>query len=231
MSYQYTLYAWPTPNAYKVSIMLEECHATYNVEQVNIGAGDQFQDNFKELNPNSKMPVLVDHEADNFATFESGAILIYLAEKTGLFLPEEANARSIVMQWVMWQMAGFGPMLGQAHHFRVFAPERDEYSIKRYTDEANRLYRVLESRLHETGAYVAGQDYTIADMAIYPWTLWAEFQGVDLSDKPDICRWMDDIGQRPAVQKGIELMADKKMPLNDLRKMHSDMMADKKKVA
>lgn len=231
MSNQFTLHAWPTPNSYKISIMLEECGLTYDVAPVNIGAGDQFQDDFKKLNPNSKMPVLVDHKNDDFPVFESGAILIYLAEQTGKFMPQDTKGKSTVIQWVMWQMAGFGPMLGQAHHFRMFAPEKNDYGIKRYTDEANRLYHVLETRLGETGAFVAGAEYTIADIAIYPWSLMAELQGVDLSDKPNIQKWQKTIGQRQAVQKGLNLMADKQKSPDDLRRMHDELMSGKKKAA
>lgn len=227
MSNPYTLYAWPTPNAFKVSIMLEECGQSYDVKPVNIGQGDQFNDDFVKLNPNSKMPVLVDHENDDFAIFESGAILIYLAEKHGEFLSETKELRSTTLQWLMWQMAGFGPMLGQAHHFRMFASEKIEYGIERYTNEANRLYTVLNDRLAQTGAFVAGTAYTIADMATYPWAKMAEFEGVDLSDKPAVSKWLELIGNRPAVQKGMNLMEDQKKSPEDLRRIHDELMSKK----
>lgn len=207
-----TLHAWPTPNSYKISIMLEECGLGYDVKPVNLFEGDQHSDEFLTLNPNGKMPVLQDNRGPDdkpITIFESGAILIYLAEKTGQFYPVSGPEKYTTLQWLMWQMAGFGPMLGQAHHFRQYAPEKIEYGIERYTKEANRLYDVLEKRLDDA-QYLAGDDYTIADMATYPWALSFEKQGVDLSTRPNVMRWMSSIGSREAVKKGLNLMSEHK---------------------
>ena len=212
MTKEFTLHAWPTPNAYKVSIMLEECGLEYDIVPVNIGAGDQHTEEFKRLNPNSKMPVLVDQngpDGEPITIFESGVILQYLAEKTGKFLPMDPAKRYEVLQWLMWQMAGFGPMLGQAHHFRLYAPEKIEYGIERYTNEAKRLYNVLEARLADS-EYVGGQEYSIADMAIYPWATLAEKQGVETSDKPHLQKWLKLLSERPAVEKGMGIMSEYK---------------------
>jgi len=208
------LYAWPTPNAHKISIMLEETGLQYNTIPVNIGQGDQFKPEFLKISPNNKMPALVDHDGPDGQTmtvFESGAILMYLAEKTGKFMPKDPEGYYTTLQWLMWQMAGFGPMLGQAHHFRIYAPERVQYAYDRYTNEAQRLYKVLDNRLAQ-GAYLASDQYTIADMAVYPWALHAEKQGVDLSTLPNVQRWMDAIGARPAVQAGLKLLEEFKRP-------------------
>lgn len=199
------LYTWGTPNGRKISIMLEETALPYTVHPINIGAGDQFTADYVAINPNSKIPAIVDQDGPGgqpITVFESGAILIYLAEKTGRFLPADPRGRMLTLQWLMFQMGGFGPMLGQAHHFRRYAPEKIDYAITRYTNEAQRLYGVLERRLAQA-EYVAG-DYSIADMALFPWSVTHEWQGVDLAaDFPNVKRWYDRIAARPAVQKGM----------------------------
>ncbi|HEY9598737.1 MAG TPA: glutathione binding-like protein, partial [Cyanophyceae cyanobacterium] len=208
-------YYWPTPNGWKVSIMLEEVELPYNVIPVNIGAGDQFKSEFLDISPNNKMPAIVDPESPDgepIALFESGAILLYLADKTGRFIPSNFRDRYTVIQWLMFQMGGVGPMLGQAHHFRQYAPENSPYAIERYTNEATRLYRVLEKRLSQV-EYVAG-DYSIADIAIFPWILPYERQGQDLVNYPNLKRWFDVINERPAVQKGLALLREQRVNPN-----------------
>ncbi|MEO8559223.1 MAG: glutathione S-transferase N-terminal domain-containing protein [Rhodospirillales bacterium] len=198
------LYTWSTPNGRKISIMLEECGLAYNVHPVNIAKNEQFAPDFLKISPNNKIPALVDSdgpEGKPFSIFESGAILIYLAEKTGKFLPQQPVARYAVLQWLMFQMGGLGPMLGQAHHFRRAAPEQIPYGIKRYTDEAARLYGVLDRHLAGKD-FVAGE-YSIADMAIYPWIARHEWHAQKLEDFPNVKRWYDKLGARPAVQKGM----------------------------
>ena len=205
------LYTWPTPNGYKVSIMLEEVGLPYNVIPIDIQAGDQFDPEYLKLNPNNKMPTIVDTEGpdgDPYPVFESGAILLYLAEKTGRFIPSDTAGRFRVIQWLMFQMAGVGPMLGQAHHFRAYAPEKIPYAIERYTKEAGRLYGIINHRL-ENVEYMAG-DYSIADMAIFPWMRSHERQGQDLNDYPNLKRWYGAIDERPAVQRGLEVLADRR---------------------
>ncbi|HEY9668160.1 MAG TPA: glutathione S-transferase N-terminal domain-containing protein [Coleofasciculaceae cyanobacterium] len=200
-------YYWPTPNGWKVSIMLEETETPYHVIPVDIRAGDQFQPEFLKISPNNKMPVIVDHNGpdDNpISLFESGAILLYLADKTHRFIPSNPRDRYIVIQWLMFQMGGVGPMLGQAHHFRQYAPEKIPYAIDRYTNEATRLYRVLDKQLSQV-EYVAG-DYSIADIAIFPWIVPYENQGQNLADYPNLKRWFDAINDRPAVQRGLALL-------------------------
>jgi GST-like protein len=204
------LYFWPTPNGYKVSIMLEEIGFAYNVIPVNISKGDQFKPEFLEISPNNKMPAIVDHEGPGggkFPLFESGAILMYLAEKSGKLMPAEMRARYRVIEWLMFQMGGIGPMLGQAHHFRRYAPEKIQYAIDRYTNEARRLYNVLDKQLGRN-EYVAG-DYSIADIAIYPWLIPHKWQGQELEDFPNVKRWYDAIAARPAVQRGVAILADR----------------------
>jgi GST-like protein len=206
------LYTWPTPNGHKVHIMLEECALPYTVHAIDIGAGDQFDPEFLKISPNNKMPAMVDQDGPGgrpIAIFESGAILIYLAEKTGKFLPTEARERYVTLQWLMFQMGGLGPMLGQAHHFLQYAPEEIEYARIRYRNEANRLYRVLDKRLGES-PYLAGETYTIADIAAWPWTRFPERQGVERSEYPNFVRWFDQIAERPAVKKGVEVLADRR---------------------
>lgn len=212
------LYTWPTPNGHKIHIMLEECRLPYAVHPIDIGAGDQFAPEFLEISPNNKMPAIVDSDGPDgkpISLFESGAILVYLAGKTGRFMPGSARGKYEALQWLMWQMGGLGPMLGQAHHFRIYAPQKLPYAIERYTKEANRLYGVLERQLAKTGAYVAGRQYTIADMAIFPWTRSHANQGVDLAEYPQVRRWFDAIAARPAVQRGVKVLADRRRPLVD----------------
>ncbi|MEQ8251708.1 glutathione S-transferase family protein [Oceanibaculum nanhaiense] len=203
------LYTWPTPNGFKVSILLEELSLPYNVIPVDIGKGAQFEPEYLKLNPNNKMPTIVDNEGPDgrpYTVMESGAILIYLADKHGKFLPKGGEARYDVLQWLMWQMGGLGPMLGQAHHFLQYAPEKIEYAMNRYSNEANRLYGVLNKRL--TGRdYVAG-DYSIADMAIMPWLRYPDRQGVDIEQYPEVKRWRESLEARPAVQKGLGVLAE-----------------------
>jgi GST-like protein len=204
------LYTWPTPNGHKVHIMLEETGLPYNVHPIDISAGDQFDPEFLKISPNNKMPAIVDPEGpggEPISLFESGAILIYLAEKTGRFLPEEPRARYETLQWLMWQMGGLGPMLGQTHHFRQYAPEQIPYAVDRYTNEARRLYNVADRRLGET-RFLAGDDYTIADIASFPWTRSHERQGIDLKDHPNVERWFDEIAARPAVERGVKVLAE-----------------------
>ena len=208
------LYTWPTPNGFKVSIALEEMGLEYKVIPVDIGAGDQFDPDYLKLNPNNKMPTIVDHQpgdgGDPFTVFESGAILLYLAEKTGSFLPTDMRGRSEVAQWLMFQMGSIGPMLGQAHHFRQYAPEPIDYAVDRYTNEANRLYAVLDRRL-DGRDYLVG-DYSIADMATMPWLRRPERQGVEIDDYPNVKRWRQAILDRPAVERGLEVLADRSRP-------------------
>ncbi len=205
------LYAWPTPNGYKVSIFLEEVGLPYNVIPIDIGAGDQFKPDFLKISPNNKMPAIVDPDGPDgkpISIFESGAILLYLAEKTGRFWPTDMRKRYDMIQWLMFQMGGFGPMLGQAHHFRIYAPEKIEYAVNRYTNEAKRLYGVLDKKLGES-EYVAGE-YGLADMAIFPWTRSYANQGQNLEDFPNVKRWVDALNARPAVQRGLELLKDRR---------------------
>ncbi|MDH3913398.1 MAG: glutathione S-transferase N-terminal domain-containing protein [Rhodospirillales bacterium] len=204
------LYTWPTPNGHKVHIMLEETGLAYNVHPIDISAGDQFDPEFLKISPNNKMPAIVDPEGPDgepISLFESGAILIYLAEKTGRFLPEAPRARYETLQWLMWQMGGLGPMLGQTHHFRQYAPEQIPYAVDRYTNEARRLYNVADRRLGET-RFLAGDDYTIADIASFPWTRSYERQGIDLEDYTNVKRWFDEIAARPAVERGVKVLAE-----------------------
>jgi GST-like protein len=199
------LYTWATPNGRKISVMLEEVALPYRVHAVDITRGDQFSPDFMAVNPNSKIPAIVDHDGPGggaMSLFESGAILIYLAEKTGKLMPAEPRGRYQVLQWLMFQMGGIGPMFGQAHHFRRFAPETIPYAIERYTKETRRLYGVLDRRLGEA-EYVAG-DFSITDVAIFPWTVRHDWQGVDLAAEfPNVKRWFDAIAARPAVAKGM----------------------------
>jgi len=198
------LYTWSTPNGRKVSIMLEECGLPYKVHPINIGKGEQFAPEFLAINPNNRIPAIVDSDGPGgkpLPLFESGAILIYLAEKMDRFLPHDARKRIITLQWLMFQMGGVGPMFGQAHHF-IRNKEVVPYGIKRYTDETRRLYGVMNKRLGEV-PYLAGDEYTIADIATYPWVARFEWHKVDLNDFPEVKRWFDTIGQRPAVAKGM----------------------------
>jgi GST-like protein len=211
------LYYWPTPNGWKASIMLEECGLPYAVYPVNIGKGDQFKAGFLAISPNNRIPAIVDPDGPDgepISVFESGAILQYLGRKTGLFYPSDERARVAVDEWLFWQVGGFGPMLGQAHHFRIYAKEKIEYAVRRYTDEANRLYGVMNRRLadHE---YLAGA-YSIADMACVGWAKLWERQGQDIGEFPHVKRWLDAVLARPAVQRGIAVNAHDRRT-NDLR--------------
>jgi GST-like protein len=215
----YELYTWPTPNGHKVHIMLEECGLDYNVHPINILEGDQFDPEYLKINPNNKMPTLVDPDGPGgkpYPVFESGAILMYLAEKHGKFMPQEMGAKYLVIQWLMFQMGGIGPMCGQAHHFRQYAPEQIDYAVNRYTNEVGRLYGVLDRRLGEVD-YVAG-DYSIADMAIFPWIRSYENQGQDLDDFPNLKRWFDAINDRAAVQKGLQVLAEARRDIRQSEK-------------
>ena len=203
------LHYWPTPNGWKISIMIEECGLPYRLFPVNIGKGEQFAPEFLAISPNNRMPAIVDHAPASgdapLAVFESGAILIYLAEKTGYFLPTSGRARSQTLQWLMWQMGGLGPMAGQNGHFLLYAPEQVPYAIDRYGKEVDRLYGVLDSQLARTGAFVAGADYSIADMAIFPWVRTHKAQHIDLGQFPHIERWYNALFERPAVKRGLDL--------------------------
>lgn len=214
------LYYWPTPNGWKISIMLEECALPYRMVPVDIGAGEQFSAEFLAISPNNRMPAIVDHAPDDGSTrlsvFESGAILLYLAEKTGIGLPRTPRARTRVMQWLMWQIGGLGPMAGQNGHFRLYAPEPQPYALQRYADEVDRLYGVLDTQIGRSAAYVAGDDYSIADIAIFPWIRIHRKQGVDLARFPHVARWYQQLLARPAVARGLalgrELRADRLSP-------------------
>lgn len=207
-----TLYTWPTPNGKKVQIMLEETGLAYKAVPINISKNEQFAPDFLKISPNNKIPAIVDDEGPDgkgkpYAVFESGAILLYLAGKTGKFLGKTDRERYDVLQWLMFQMGGVGPMLGQAHHFRIYAPEKVAYAIDRYTNEAKRLYGVMNQRLGAS-PYLGGRQYSIADMATWPWVSSFERQGITLSDFPHVERWFRAIESRPAVQRGIQLFAD-----------------------
>lgn len=205
------LHYWPTPNGWKVSIMLEECGLPYRVVAVNIGRGDQFKPEFLAISPNNRMPAIVDHDPPDggapVSVFESGAILLYLAEKAGRFLPRELRARTAVQEWLMWQMGGIGPMLGQYGHFKLYAPEKVPYALDRYEREARRLYGVLDRQLARTGDCVAGE-YSIADMAILPWIMTHKQQGLDLAEWPRVQAWFKHLRGRPAVERGLQLHRD-----------------------
>jgi GST-like protein len=205
------LYTWPTPNGHKVHIALEELGLPYTVHAVDIGAGDQFKPDFLKISPNNRIPAIVDRDGPGgrqMALFESGAILIYLAEKTGrLLAPKGSAARYAAIQWLMFQMGGIGPMLGQSHHFRVFAPEKYQYAIDRYTNEAKRLYGVLDRRLGEA-PYLAGAEFGIADIATFPWLRYSEHQGVVLAEYPNVQRWFDVVASRPAVERGLQVLIE-----------------------
>jgi GST-like protein len=208
----------PTPNGWKISIMLEECGLPYRVIPVDIRAGDQFKPEFLAISPNNRIPAIVDQAppdgGEPFAVFETGAILIYLADKTGRFLPREMRARSRVVQWVMWQMGGLGPMLGQHGHFLLYATEKIPYAIARYRHEAARLYGVLDRQLQTTGDCIAG-DYSIADIACFPWIMTHKAQGFSLDDFPGIKRWYAAVRARPQVQAGLAIGKFVKEPMGE----------------
>ncbi len=211
------VYSWPTPNGHKVHIMLEECRLAYRVHPVDIGAGEQFAPDFLAISPNNKIPAITDADGPDgqpISLFESGAILLYLAGKTGKLLPADVRGKYEVLQWLMFQMGGVGPMLGQAHHFRIYAPEKLPYAIDRYTNEAKRLYSVINKRLAHT-TYLGGPEYSIADIAVFPWLRSWKNQGVQMSDYPHLKGWFDEIAKRPAVQRGLEVLAGARRPLTD----------------
>jgi GST-like protein len=200
-------YTWGTPNGRKVAIMLEACGLPYAVHRVDIGRNEQFAPDFLKINPNGKIPAIVDQDGPGgapFALWESGAILIYLAEKTGQYLPAETRARHVCLQWLMFQMGGVGPMFGQAHHFMRFAPEKIAYGIERYGKEAKRLYGVMDRRLAES-AHLGGDALSIADFATYPWVARHEWHGVTLADFPQVARWAASLAAMPAVAKGMTI--------------------------
>ena len=213
------VYSWPTPNGHKVHVMLEECGLRlgrdWEAMPVNIGAGEQFTPEFLKISPNNKIPAIVDpHGPDGkpISLFESGAILLYLAAKTGKFLPRSDRAKYEVLQWLMFQMGSVGPMLGQTHHFRQYAPEKIEYAINRYTNETRRLYGVMNKQL-ATHKFMAGNQYSIADIAIFPWVRSWKNQGIDWAEFPHLKAWFDKISNRPAVKRGVEVLASLRKPI------------------
>jgi GSH-dependent disulfide-bond oxidoreductase len=209
------VYSWATPNGHKVHIMLEECGVPYRAIPVDIGAGDQFKHEFLAISPNNKIPAIVDPDGPDgkpISLFESGAILLYLAGKTGRFLPADVRGRYETLQWLMFQMGGVGPMLGQAHHFRIYAPQKIDYAIERYSNEARRLYGVMNKRLAGS-RYIAGPEYTIADIAIFPWLRSWKNQGIDWNEFPHLKGWFDEIAKRPAVVRGVDVLAAKRKPM------------------
>ncbi len=213
------VYSWPTPNGHKVHVMLEECGLPYRAHPVDIGTGDQFKPDFLAISPNNKIPAITDPDGPDgqpIHLFESGAILLYLAAKTGRFLPEDVTAKYEVLQWLMFQMGGVGPMLGQAHHFRIYAPQKIPYAVERYTNEAHRLYGVMNRRLAKS-TYIGGPEYSIADIAIFPWLRSWKNQGISWDDFPHLKGWFDEVAARPAVKRGVEVLADLRKPLTDER--------------
>lgn len=213
------LYSWATPNGHKIHIMLEECGLPYQVHPINIGAGDQFKPEFLRISPNNKIPAIVDSDGPDgqpLSLFESGAILLYLTSKTNRFLPASVRERYDVLQWLMFQMGGLGPMLGQAHHFRIYAPEKIDYAVNRYTQEAKRLYGVLNEQVRQH-RFIAAQQYTIADIAVFPWLRSWQNQGINWDDFPHLKDWFDRVAERPAVQRGVEVLDSARKPLTDDR--------------
>jgi GSH-dependent disulfide-bond oxidoreductase len=211
------VYSWATPNGHKVHVMLEECGLPYRVHAIDIGAGEQFDPAFLAISPNNKIPAIVDPDGPEgrpISLFESGAILLYLAGKTGKFLPEGVSAKYEVLQWLMFQMGSVGPMLGQTHHFRIYAPERIPYAVDRYTNEARRLYGVMDKRLGHA-KYLGGAEYSIADIAVFPWLRSWKNQGIDWNDYPNLKGWFDEVAGRPAVKRGVEVLAERRKPLTD----------------
>ncbi len=211
------VFTWPTPNGHKVHVMLEECALPYHAVPVDIGAGDQFKPDFLAISPNNKIPAITDPDGPDgkpISLFESGAILVYLAGKTGKFLPRGDRERFEVLQWLMFQMGSVGPMLGQAHHFRLYAPEKIPYAIDRYSNEAKRLYSVIDRRLARS-PYLGGKEYSIADIATFPWLRSWQNQGITLSDYPHLEQWFNAIDARPAVQRGVKVLAELRKPIRD----------------
>lgn len=227
------LYFWPTPNGKKVTVFLEEAELPYELVPVDITAGDQFEEEFLDISPNNKMPAIVDPEGPDgepISVFESGAILLYLAEKTGRFVPQTARERYRTVEWLMFQMGSVGPMLGQAHHFRQYAPEEIPYAIDRYTNETARLYGVMDRRLSDV-EHFAGEEYSIADMAIYPWVESHEMQGQKMEDFPNLGRWYEAMGARPAVQRAMEVGEELRRPIEDLDEEQRDALFGRKRRA
>jgi GSH-dependent disulfide-bond oxidoreductase len=221
------VYSWPTPNGHKVHIMLEECGLRlgrdWQVHPINIGQGDQFNPEFLKISPNNKIPALVDPvgpDGKPISLFESGAILLYLAAKSGKLLPRSDRKKFETLQWLMFQMGGVGPMLGQAHHFRIYAPEKIDYAYDRYTNEAKRLYGVMNKEL-ESHNFIAGNQYTVADVAVFPWLRSWQNQGIEWADYPALKAWFDRVGARPAVQRGVAVLADARKPLTDDKARHA----------
>ena len=211
------VYSWPTPNGHKVHIMLEECALPYTVHAVDIGAGDQFRPEFLSISPNNKIPAIVDPDGPEgraISLFESGAILVYLASKTGMLLPESDRKKWKVLQWLMFQMGSVGPMLGQVHHFRMYAPEKLPYAIDRYSNEAKRLYQVINKRLGRS-EWLGCDEYSIADIATWPWLRNWKIQGIELAEYPHLKSWFERIEQRPAVQRGVQVLADRRRAITD----------------
>ena len=205
------VWSWPTPNGHKVHIALEELGLPYTVVPVNIGAGEQFRPEFLSITPNHRIPAIVDPDGPGgkrIELFESGAILIYLAEKAGGLIPKDPAARYTCLQWLMFQMGGVGPMFGQYGHFHTYAPERIPYAMERYANEVQRLHRVLEKRL-STAEYLAGDEYSIADIATFPWVRFPERRGIDFAEFPSVRRWHDAIAARPAVMRGVEVLSER----------------------
>ncbi len=215
------LHYWPTPNGKKVTILLEECGVPYNMIPCRIAKGDQFTDEFLHISPNNRMPALVDDEpadgGDPVSVFESGAMMMYIASKVGRFYPSDLRARAEVDQWVMWQMANQGPKLGECGHFRRLGDREGDqsYAVARFTDEANRLYGVMNNRLYDR-RYLAGDEYTIADMISYPWAVNWESQGQDVGEFPYFKRWLDELSARPAVERGMAVGADLSIDLDSM---------------
>ena len=212
------VYSWATPNGHKIHIMLEECGYRLNRDwkaiPIDIGKGDQFNPEFLKISPNNKIPAIIDSNGPDgkpIHLFESGAILLYLANKSGRFLPKSLRGKYETLEWLMFQMGGLGPMLGQNHHFRLYAPEPIPYAIERYTNEAKRIYSVIDKRLSQH-RYIAGKTYTIADIAIFPWTRGWEKQGMDLKNYPHFERWFTEINERPAVKRGLEVLTALRKP-------------------
>ena len=211
------VYSWPTPNGHKVHVMLEECGLPYRAIPVDIGKGHQFAPQFLRISPNNKIPAIVDPQGPDgepVSLFESGAILLYLAGKTGRFLPRGDREKYEVLQWLMFQVGGVGPMLGQAHHFRIYAPEKVPYAIDRYSNEARRLYGVMDRRLSDS-PWLGGSEYSIADIATFPWVRSWQNQGIVLEDYPHVRHWFDTIAARPAVKRGVQVLAGLRKPVND----------------
>jgi GST-like protein len=215
------VYSWPTPNGHKVHIMLEECGYNLGIDwiahPIDISSGDQFKPDFLAISPNNKIPAITDPQGPDgkpIHLFESGAILLYLAAKTDKLLPKSTRDKYEVLQWLMFQMGGIGPLLGQNHHFRIYAPEKIEYAINRYTNEARRLYGVIDHQLKDNH-HIAGKSYSIADIAIFPWTRNWKNQGIDINEYPNFKRWFEMIGDRPAVKRGVEVLTGFRKPLHD----------------